>query len=144
MVLFCDAVVLGGDDLMGLFYRGTQYHGYSHTVAVLAVGMLISALGIPASNGLAVIERADVIFKVGVVAVLVLVVLAPCLALWWGVTGAAFGVLASYAVGSVGRWIAFSSLLWRGGKGLQQMAQARQQDEVNDHETAHVHHHELG
>ena len=46
-----------------------QYGGQDHTVAVLALAMLATALGMPASNGLTAVERPDVVFKVGLVAV---------------------------------------------------------------------------
>jgi O-antigen/teichoic acid export membrane protein len=116
MALFCAVIFIGGADVMGVLYHGNQYQGHSHTISVLALAMLAAALGMPASNGLAAIERPDVIFKVGLVAVVLSVVLVPCLVAGWGVTGAAYGFLAGNAVGAMGRWVAFSALLGRSGR----------------------------
>jgi O-antigen/teichoic acid export membrane protein len=111
MALFCAVVMAGGDDLMALLYRGEHYEGHGHTITVLALAMLAAALGMPASNGLAAIEWPDVIFKVGLVTVLLSVVLVPFLVAGWGVTGAAYGFLAGNVAGSLGRWLAFSALV---------------------------------
>jgi O-antigen/teichoic acid export membrane protein len=111
MALFCVAIFVGGDELMSVLYHGQLYEGHGHTVEVLALAMLAAALGMPASIGLAALERPEVIFKVGLVAVGLTVVLVPCLVLPWGVTGAAYGFLAGNVAGSVGRWLAFSALV---------------------------------
>jgi O-antigen/teichoic acid export membrane protein len=114
MVVFCAGVYLGGEELMALLYPGSQYAGHAHTVTVLAVAMLAAALGMPASNALAAIERPDVIFHVGLVAVVLSVALVPCLVAGWDVTGAAYGFLAGNVAGSVGRWLAFTRLVGEG------------------------------
>jgi O-antigen/teichoic acid export membrane protein len=113
MAVFCAAVILGGEDLMGLIFHDSQYAGHNHAVAVLALAMLAAALGMPVSNGLAAIERPDVIFKVGLVAVVLSVVLVPFLVVGWGVTGAAYGFLAGHVAGSAGRWLAFAAIVRR-------------------------------
>jgi O-antigen/teichoic acid export membrane protein len=113
MVLFCAVVALAGDDVMALLYRGQQYKGHGHTITVLALVMLASHLGMPASNGLAAIERPELIFKVELLAVVLSAVLIPCLVAGWGVTGAAYGSLAGSVAASLGRWVVFSALLHR-------------------------------
>ena len=77
----------------------------------LALAMLASAVGMPASNGLAAMERPEVIFKIGLFAVALSVVLVPSLVVGWGVVGAAYGFLAGNVAGSVGRWVAFEALI---------------------------------
>ena len=113
MAAFCVAVLFGGEEVMGLIYHGSQYGGYGPTVTVLALAMLASAVGMPASNGLAAVERADLIFKSGLLAVGLSVVLIPFLVAWWGVPGAAYGFLAGNLVGSAGRWAAFAAVVRR-------------------------------
>ena len=114
MAVFCAAVVFGGEDLIRFLYDGSQYAGHGHAVAVLALAMLAAALGMPPSNGLAAVERPDVIFKVGLFSVVLSVVLIPFLVAGWGVTGAAYGFLAGNVAGSAGRWLAFSAIVRRG------------------------------
>src|SRR5438034_329545 len=82
---------------------------------VLSLGMLASALGMPATNGVMAVERPDVVFKVALVALSVLVVLVPALVVWWGLAGAAYGFLAGSMVSSVMRWAAFATLVPRSG-----------------------------
>ncbi|HVS40202.1 MAG TPA: hypothetical protein VMS17_31885 [Gemmataceae bacterium] len=106
MVVFCLVVLFGGEAVMALLYRG-QFGGHGATVTVLALAMLAAALGMPASNGLAAVERPDLIFKAGLVAVALIVVLIPFLVAAWGVPGAAYGFLAGNVVASAGRWAAF-------------------------------------
>jgi len=111
MALFCALVFVAGEDIMDVLYDGSQYQGHGHAVAVLALAMLATALGMPASNGLAAAERPDVVFKVSLIAVAVSVVLVPALVAAWGLVGAAYGFLAGNVAGSVGRWLAFSTLV---------------------------------
>jgi len=119
MAVFCAVVLVAGEDIMGLLFAGKQYVGHGQTVAVLAFAMLASAVGIPATNGLAAVERPDLIFRAGLFAVGLSVVLIPFLVMEWGVTGAAYGFLAGNVAGTVGRWAGFAALVWpREGRGL--------------------------
>jgi O-antigen/teichoic acid export membrane protein len=113
MALFCAAVFVAGEDVMRLLYHGSQYQGHGHAVAVLALGMLAAALGTPASNALAAVGRPDLVFKAGLFAVGLTVVLVPCLVAGWGVTGAAYGFLAGNLAGSLGRWAEFRAVVRR-------------------------------
>jgi len=86
-----------------LLYRGGAIRGaWAKPSQCWPLAMLAAALGMPASNGLAAVERPDVVFKVGLVAVALSLVLVPCLVLGWGVTGAAYGFLAGNVAGSLG------------------------------------------
>ncbi len=107
MAVFCAVVIFAGEDILRVLYNGSQYAGQGHTVAVLSLAMLVSALGMPASGALATVERPDLIFKAGLWAVVLSTALIPCLVVGWGVTGAAYGFLAGNVAGSLGRWAGF-------------------------------------
>jgi O-antigen/teichoic acid export membrane protein len=113
MTLFCAVVLLSAEELMGWLYDGPQYRGNGHTVALLALAMLASALGMPATNGLMAAKRTRTVFLLAILALGVTVVLVPGLVIWWGLPGAAAGFLVGNVVGSVARWIAFSELVVR-------------------------------
>jgi O-antigen/teichoic acid export membrane protein len=111
MGVFCTVVLAGGTNLMALLYRGGQYEGHDHALVALVLAVLMSALGMPAANGLAAIERPDLSFKVGVLVVVLSVLLVPWLVAAWGLTGAAYGFLAGHLLGAGGRWLAFLARL---------------------------------
>jgi O-antigen/teichoic acid export membrane protein len=111
MALFCLLVVFGGEQAMHLLFHGPYYEGHGHTLLVLALASLASALGMPAGNGLATIERPHAIFWASLIAMVVTVVLVWFLMLKWGLVGAAYAVLAGNAVGALARWAAFLYLV---------------------------------
>jgi O-antigen/teichoic acid export membrane protein len=113
MILFCTVVLFAGEDVMRLLYHGQQYEGHGHTVTVLALAMLASAVGMPAANGLATIERPDAVFRTALFAVVLSVVLMWFMVAEWGLAGAAYGFLAGNLAASVGRWVAFLALVPR-------------------------------
>jgi O-antigen/teichoic acid export membrane protein len=115
MALFCALVLLAGEEVIRLAYHGKEYDGHGHTVVVLALALLASAVGFPASNALACMERPRAIFWAGLFAVVVTVGLVYWLVVKWGLVGAAYGFLAGNVAGSVGRWIAFLALVPRFG-----------------------------
>jgi len=107
MAPFCILVMLAGDDVMRVLYHGVDYEGHGHAVAVLAFAALASAIGLPASNALASMERPREIFVVGAVGAVLTVILVWWLMTEWGLLGAAYGLLSGNVVGSAGLWIAF-------------------------------------
>ena len=113
MTLFCAAVVFAGDDVMRLLYPGKDYEGHGHTLTVLAVALLASAIGTPVSNALAVMERPRAIVWASLVGAVLTAVLVWRLTIAWGLAGAAYGFLAGNVAGAVGRWAAFSALVPR-------------------------------
>jgi O-antigen/teichoic acid export membrane protein len=115
MALFCALVSLAGEDVVRLLYHGKAYEGHGHVIVVLALALLASAVGFPASNALACMERPRAIFWAGLFAVVVTVGLVYWLVVKWGLVGAAYGFLAGNVAGSVGRWIAFLALVPRSG-----------------------------
>jgi tRNA A-37 threonylcarbamoyl transferase component Bud32 len=111
MTLFCAVVMFAGEDIMRVLYHGKEYEGQGHTVAVLAVALLASAVGFPASNALATMERARAIVWAGLIGVVVTGVLVWLLMVEWGLVGAAYGFLLGNVVATVGRWVAFLTLV---------------------------------
>ncbi|WP_154071099.1 hypothetical protein [Bradyrhizobium lablabi] len=111
MTSFCFVVLFIGDDVMRLLYRGKEYEGQGHTVAVLAVALLASAVGTPASIALASLERARAIVWAGSIGAVITGLLVWLLMVEWGLVGAAYGFLAGNVAGSVGRWVAFLTLV---------------------------------
>jgi O-antigen/teichoic acid export membrane protein len=111
MTLFCAVVLFVGEDVMNLLYHGKEYEGNGPAVTVLALALLASTVGMPASNALASMERPRAIVWVGLIAALLTVVLVWWLVVGWGLLGAAYGFLAGNVAGSIGRWAAFLALV---------------------------------
>jgi len=117
---FCDLLLLGmalgpfcllalwvGDDVMRFLYHGKEYQDYSHIIAVLAFGVVVSALGSPAGNALASMERPRVVFVINAAGAVITILLVWRLMTAWGLSGAAYGWLSSNAVVTVGLWAGF-------------------------------------
>jgi len=107
MALFCLLVAFGGERAMQLVFHGPHYEGQGHTLLALALALLASALGMPAANALATIERSHAIFWASLIATVVTVAIASLLILNWGLVGAAYGLLAGNVAGTLARWMAF-------------------------------------
>jgi len=105
MTLFCLVVLFAGEHVMRLLYPGKEYEGQGRTVAVLAVALLASAVGNPASVALASMERARAIVWAGLIGAVITGVLVWLSMVEWGLLGAAYGFLAGNVAGSVGRWV---------------------------------------
>lgn len=113
MFLFCAVVLFTGAEIMHLLFPTKTYEGQSLTLTVLALGSLATAVGFPASNALAAMERPRAIVGVGLLAVGVTVGLFWELVPPLGLLGAALAVLAGNLAGSAGRWVAFLALAAR-------------------------------
>ncbi len=113
MSLFCVAILLGGDILMSVIYRGPEYGGRGHVVIVLAVAMMATAAGAPASNALASMERPQAIVVATSVGTTVTLAGIWILSVEWGLLGAAYGFLAGNVAGAAARWAAFLAVLAR-------------------------------
>lgn len=107
MALFCAVIALVGEAMMHLLFRGREYLGHGETVTVLALATFATAVGMPASNALASMERPRAIVVVGSFSAVVTLVLVALLMLDWGLQGAAYGFLVGSIVGTLGRWVAF-------------------------------------
>jgi hypothetical protein len=115
MCLFCTVVVLTGEDAMRFLYQSKAYEGQGYTVAVLTLAFTATAVGMPASNALASLERPLTIFRITLFAGFLTAALVWYLADKWGPVGAACGLLAGNVAASAGRWIAFLTLVPRDG-----------------------------
>lgn len=104
---FCLAAALLGEPVMRVLYHGAEFHDQGPVVTLLALAMLVAALGMPASNALAAMERPGGIVKASVLAAVVTIVMVWLLMAKWGLIGAAAGSVIGCAVGLVGRWVAF-------------------------------------
>jgi O-antigen/teichoic acid export membrane protein len=107
MSLFCAAIAFTGGDVIRLLYHDPAYDGQENTLTVLALAALAHALGMPASNALASLERPRAIFWTALLAVVLSLVLTWVLVGQFGLIGAAYGVLGGNLVALVGRWIVF-------------------------------------
>ena len=110
MLAFCLLVLSTGEEVMRFLYHGSEYEGHRHTIAVLAFATFASAIGMPASNALAAMERPRAIVAAGVVGAVLTVVLIWGLMAEWGLVGAAYGLLTANVFGSAGLWLAFLTL----------------------------------
>jgi O-antigen/teichoic acid export membrane protein len=113
MSLFCVAILFGGDMLMYVVYHEPEYGGQGHVVTVLAVAMMVTAAGAPASNALASMERPQAIVLATSVGTAVTLAAIWILSVEWGLLGAAFGFLAGSVAGAAARWAAFLIVLAR-------------------------------
>jgi O-antigen/teichoic acid export membrane protein len=111
MTAFCLLIAFVGEDLVGLLYHSDEYAGHGQTVIVLALALLASALGMPATNALQAIAYPQPIVWASLIGAVLTVVLVWCLMIEWGLLGAAYGFLAGNVAGTVGRWIGFLTLV---------------------------------
>ncbi len=108
MIPLSAIIALNGEQIMRLLYHGADYQGHGSTVALLVLAWLLFASGVPAAIGLASIERPHVIVWAGLFGVAVTVGLVPKFVGAWGLSGAAWAVLAGSAAEAAVRWIGFS------------------------------------
>jgi O-antigen/teichoic acid export membrane protein len=105
-----------GDDVIQALYGGPRDAGEAHLIFVLALASLMASVGVPAGLALASTERVRAYAAVTGANALLNVVLVWWLMSEWGLVGAAYGVLAGEAVGSVARWLAFLALVPDGAR----------------------------
>lgn len=111
MGAFCGLVLWLGDDALNLLYPAPEYRGYGDVLSLLALATLAAAIGVPASIALASAERAHAVAGVTAVTTILNLGLVWWLMTYWGLLGAAYGMLIAEAFGSAGRWIAFLALV---------------------------------
>ncbi len=98
---------------MHLLYPNGAFADQGETVAVLSLAVMATALGMPASNALASMERPRAIVVASTIGMIVSVALVWVLMLKWGLIGAAFGALSGNLIGAAARWTAFLMLVPR-------------------------------
>ena len=75
MTAFSLAVFVGGERVMSILYHGKEFEGLGKTLTVLAVATSLGTLGMPASIGLATMERPRAIVMVATVEAVLTVIL---------------------------------------------------------------------
>jgi O-antigen/teichoic acid export membrane protein len=105
--LFCIVILFAGADIMRLLYHSQAYQGQYATIVLLTLALLPYAIGFPACNGLATMERPQAIVWAGLIGVVITANLIFLLAVGWGLVGAALAVLAGSSAEAAARWIAF-------------------------------------
>jgi O-antigen/teichoic acid export membrane protein len=105
---FCTMILLFGADIMRLLFRSGDYAVNDAVIVSLALWQLATAIGVPASNALSVMDRSRENFCHGL-AGLLLSTLVLALLVGWGALGAALALLAGSAARSAMRWWS----LWR-------------------------------
>jgi O-antigen/teichoic acid export membrane protein len=113
-------LILWGDRFVALLY-GSRYSGNGMVVAVLAVNLLVSAVGFSFSRALLAMERASVDFGLNLVALVTMLTLGLWLVRTHGALGAAIGLLGAN----------FATSLVKAGIFLQYPAHSRIQQEVS-------------
>ena len=111
LIPFCAVVMLLGNDVMRLLYRSEEFVAPGHTLGILAFAALASAIGLPAANALAAMERPRMIVGATLIGTILTVGLVWGLLPERGLPGAAVGMLLGSAVGSTGLWIGFLTLV---------------------------------
>lgn len=110
VAVFCVVVAIAGDGAMRVLFPGEEYRGHGAVLTVLALALLATALGMPASNALASMERPRAIVVVGGLGAAATVILTAIFMSERGLVGAAYGYLAGCMIGAAGRWVAFLSV----------------------------------
>ncbi len=111
MAAVCLLVLLAGEAVMQFLYPGPDYAGYGDILVVLAAAGVASAPGMPASNALSSAEKARAVAGVTAASALISLILIWSFMSHWGLLGAAYGALIGEALSSIGRWIAFLTLV---------------------------------
>jgi len=103
------ALILWGDRFIALLY-GSRYAGNGLVVAILAVNLLVTAVGFSYSRALFAIERANLDFLLNLATLFIMFTLGLWLVRTHGPLGAAAGLLFANIVTSVIRVGAFLKL----------------------------------
>jgi O-antigen/teichoic acid export membrane protein len=101
-------LILWGDRFIALLY-GSRYAGNGLVVAILALNLLVTAVGFSFSRALFAIERANVDFVLNLAALFIMLTLGLWLVRTYGPLGAASGLFAANIVTSIVRAGAFLS-----------------------------------
>ena len=125
MSIFCLVIFAGGEAILRLLFHKTEPTGAGHVVTVLAVAMMASAVGSPASSALASMERPRATVAATSLGAVATVITLCIFSSQWGLPGAAYGFLAGSVVASVTRWAAFLTVFARSAAHRDQLGGAR-------------------
>ena len=118
MSAFCLVIMMVGESVMVMLFHGAAFEGRQQLLTMLALALLASGLGMPASNALASMERTRETFWVISSAAIVTVLFVWPLTMAWGLVGAAYGFMLGNVFGAVGRWITFYMVLLPRGQSV--------------------------
>lgn len=107
MSVMCCALFLGGDPLLVLLY-GDKYAGSGLIVFILTLGLVPASVAFSFSRALFAVERADIDFKVNIVALFIMFSLGIWFVRSFGPIGAAAGLLVANIAASIVRWTSFN------------------------------------
>jgi len=110
MGVFVVVIGVAGEHLMALLYP-RDYAGYAAVTMLLAVAALITAIGIPASNGMASLERGRQIASVSIASSLFNLALVAVLLAHYGLLGAGVAAVIGSVVTAFARWMTFRRCL---------------------------------
>jgi O-antigen/teichoic acid export membrane protein len=110
MSVFALVVVFAGEPLLHLFFVSLNFSDASQVLYVLIAATFFSAIGMPAANALASLERPNVVVTTGFAAAAATIIFVCALMPLFGLTGVAWGLLIGSAVATIGRWAAFLSI----------------------------------
>jgi O-antigen/teichoic acid export membrane protein len=110
MSVFVVIVGLAGEHLMALLYP-RDYAGYAALTMLLAVAALITAIGIPASNGMASLERGRQIASVSIASSMFNLALVAVLLAQYDLLGAGVAAVIGSLVTAFARWMTFRRCL---------------------------------
>jgi O-antigen/teichoic acid export membrane protein len=102
-------IAVTGGFIATLIY-GQAYSGNGTLIALLILSLFVSSIAFSFSRGLFALERADIDFKVNLVAFALMLTVGIWLAYTFGVVGAAWGALLTNTVATVLRVRAFDAL----------------------------------
>lgn len=110
---FCILALWIGEDVMHLLYRADEYGGQGEIISLLVFATFVWALGNPASNALASMERAQLIFTINVAAALLIGLLVGALTAGYGLVGTAYGWLIGNLILTCALWVGFLNVVRR-------------------------------
>jgi O-antigen/teichoic acid export membrane protein len=107
MAGFCGVIFLYAPQLMRLLYANEAYDAYAGLVRILAAAALVGSVGVAPSLALAATGNARMAASVMVGSTIVNLIFVVALLPGWGLSGAAYGLLAGEVISAVGRWTVF-------------------------------------
>ena len=115
MAAFVLAITLSGEQLLSLLYPG-EYRGHGGLIVILACAALVSAIGIPPSNGLSSLECGREVAALSIASSVFTLSLVALLLAHYGLVGAGVAALIGSLATTSARWIIFRRRLPEMGK----------------------------
>jgi O-antigen/teichoic acid export membrane protein len=113
MMSFTIFIYFAGETIMSILYAGKEYTNKGPVLTVLALASVagaVGAFGAPAAIALQSAERGPAIAGIAVATCVSGSLVSWLFISFWGLTGAAWGLLVIETVGAAGRWLLFLSV----------------------------------